>query len=62
MIIVYIDPFCSGLQTLPCKKLEDVEKTLVDAGMDEDSCSGEVVYYVFIGKDGSKVADDLNYT
>lgn len=62
MILIYIDPSCSGLQTVPCKSKKDIKKTLASVGMDEESCGGEVIHYVFIDKDGSKQDGSLDFT
>lgn len=62
MKLVYIDPNCSGLQTVDCKAEKDIEKTLSKKGIDESSCGGETVHYTFIGKDGKVVSGTLDFT
>lgn len=62
MKLTYIDPYCSGLQVVDCKSKKDIAETLSKAGMDEDSCSGEVVYYVFVDQKGVVTQGKLDFT
>lgn len=62
MKLVYIDPHCSGLQTVECLSEKEIKKVLKKKGINEDSCGGEVVYYTFIGKDGKEVKGTLDFT
>jgi hypothetical protein len=54
MKLVYIDPGCSGLQIVDCKKgtQAEVRKILEENSISEDTCS-DVVYCAVI--DGDKV-------
>lgn len=60
MKLIYIDPHCSGLQTVDCASKEDIEKVLENQGMTEDCC--EVIHYVYVDKDGTVIEKTLYFT
>ena len=62
MKLIYIDPFCSGLQVVDCKSKAEIKKTLEENGLDEDQCAGEVLFYVFVDDKGETTQGELDYT
>lgn len=52
--IVWKDPHCSGLQHAQLKDKEKPEKFLASKGFDEDSLSGDTLYYVVVDGDESE--------
>lgn len=62
MKLIYKDPHCSSLQVVDCKSKKDISKVLDDAGMNEDQCGGDTVYYVFVDKNGKTIEDKLDFT
>lgn len=62
MKLVYKDPHVSGIQIVGCDSRDKIAKTLAKKGMTEDECSGEIVYYIFIDRDGNHAEGQLDFT
>lgn len=62
MKLIYIDPNCSGLCVADCKDKKDIEKVLTKKGIDEDTCGGETIYYIFVSSDGRVYESTLDFT
>lgn len=62
MRLVYIDPHVSGLQTLGVDSRDKIVKLLHRKGMNAEECAGEVIYYVYIDRDGNEHKGSLDFT
>lgn len=62
MKLVYIDPHSSGLQVLSCDNRDAIPKVLSRKGMNAANCGGEVVYYVYVDRDGNETKGELDFT
>lgn len=59
--LIYIDPFCSGLQVRDCKSIKDIKKLLANEGLESDNCC-DIIYYAFVDKDGKVTQGKLDFS
>lgn len=60
--IVWIDPHSSGIQAGLIFGTESPKEYLAKQGLDEDNCSGEVVFYVLIDTELKSRIGCLDFT
>lgn len=62
MILIFIDPYSSGLQVINCNKKANIKKVLKENDIDKYQCAGETIYYVFVDKDGTALKGVLDFS
>lgn len=60
MLLIYKDPFGSGLQVKECRSEKDIPKILENDGITED-CA-ECIYWVFVSAQGEYLEGCEDYT